>query len=79
MRAKTNIFTVTKANKVLLVDTNLVDFLKGFEKIEANAPHYNTLYNNFAKGKDYEKDGYYFQKFSSEQKIDTDLSSENPK
>lgn len=79
MRAKTNIFTVSKENKVLLVDTNLVDFLKEFGKIEANAPHYNTLYKNFAKGNDYSKDGYNFQKFSSEQKADAGLSSENPK
>lgn len=79
MRARTTIFTVTKDNKVLLVESNLKDFLKEFEKIEANTPHYNTLYNNFAKGNDYSKDEYYFQKFSAEQKIDTDLSSENPK
>lgn len=79
MRARTTIFTVTKNNKVLLVESNLKDFLKEFEKIEANAPHYNTLYKNFAKGTDYVKDEYCFQKFSAEQKIDTDFSSANPK
>ena len=63
MRNNITIFTVSKENKVLFLETNLTDFLKGFEKIEANAPHYNTLYKNFANADIYIKGDYCFQKF----------------
>ena len=79
MRNNITIFTVSKENKVLLVESNLKDFLKEFEKIEANAPHYNTLYKNFAKEDIYIKGDYCFQKFSAEDKNDTVLTSANPK
>ncbi len=77
MRA--NVFTVTKDNKVLFVESNLKDFLKGFGLIESNAPHYNTLYKNFAISNVYEKDGYCFQKFTVEQINEFVLSSANTK
>ena len=79
MRNNITIFTVSKENKVLFLETNLTDFLKGFEKIEANAPHYNTLYKNFAKEDIYIKGEYCFQKFTAEQINEVVLSSANPK
>ena len=77
MRAKTNIVTVVKDGKVLFVESNLKDFLKGFELMVDNAPHYNTLYNNLTKKGYYEKDGFYYQKFSAEQINNSVLSSAN--
>ncbi len=77
MKARATVITVTKDNKVLFVESNLKDFLRGFELMVDNAPHYNTLYKKFANGETYEKDGFCYQKFTAEQINDFVLSSAN--
>jgi hypothetical protein len=75
MRNDINIFTVTKGNKVLLVRTSLTEFLEDFRLIESNAPHYNTLYKNFAKSNEYEFGDYHFQKFPADKKAESGTKS----
>ena len=80
MRNDITIYTATKGNKVILVRTNLSEFLRDLVVLESKVPHRNTIDKNFAKSDDFViNDDCCIQKFLPEQKIDTDLSSENPK
>ncbi len=75
MRNNVTIFTATKDNEVLLVDTNLKSFVT---RLGQAAPHYNTLYKNFEKAAKYIYGNLCLQKHSADQNDGIVMSAASP-